>query len=94
MGHATAAAFAAEGALVVGCDIGVDRAQETTELVVASGAGMVLMQACHLADPADCGALVERAVRPAPHGRPSARPGISAAALMTGALSAAPGPPT
>src|ERR1700739_4408247 len=63
MGRATALAFAAEGALLVGCDIGVENAQETTELVGASGARMVSMQPCHLANPADCRALVELAVR-------------------------------
>ena len=63
MGRATALTFAEEGASVVGCDVSVEAAQETTEMVVAGGAQMISMQPCHLADSADCRALVDLAVR-------------------------------
>ena len=62
MGRATALAFSREGASVVGCDVTVDGAQETVELVKAAGGQMVSMQPCRLSDPADCKALVELAV--------------------------------
>ena len=41
MGRATALKFAREGALVVGCDVAVDSAEETLELVKAAGGEMV-----------------------------------------------------
>jgi NAD(P)-dependent dehydrogenase (short-subunit alcohol dehydrogenase family) len=62
MGRATALAFSREGASVVGCDVTVDGAQETVELVKVAGGQMVSMQPCRLSDPADCKALVELAV--------------------------------
>ena len=37
MGRATALTFAREGALVVGCDVAVEPADETVELVKAAG---------------------------------------------------------
>jgi len=63
MGRATALAFAREGASVVGCDVAVEPAKETVELVEAAGAEMVSMQPCRLNDPADCAALVDLAIR-------------------------------
>ena len=63
MGRATALTFAREGALVVGCDVAVEPAEETVELVRAAGGEMVSLQPCRLSDPADCAALVELAVR-------------------------------
>jgi NAD(P)-dependent dehydrogenase (short-subunit alcohol dehydrogenase family) len=63
MGRATALAFVREGASVVGCDVTVATAVETVEMVQAGGGQMVSMQPCRLSDPADCGALVELAVR-------------------------------
>jgi NAD(P)-dependent dehydrogenase (short-subunit alcohol dehydrogenase family) len=67
MGRESALAFAREGASVVGCDLGVDAAQDTVETVRRAGDEMVSMQPCHLDDPADCLALVELAL--GTHGR-------------------------
>jgi NAD(P)-dependent dehydrogenase (short-subunit alcohol dehydrogenase family) len=72
MGHATALAFAAEGASVVGCDVAVEPAESTVETVLGAGGKMVSMQPCHLDDPADCQALIELALgtpRLLPHPR-------------------------
>jgi NAD(P)-dependent dehydrogenase (short-subunit alcohol dehydrogenase family) len=62
MGRATALTFAREGALVVGCDVAVEPAEETVVTVRAAGGEMVSMQPCHLTDPADCAKLVELAL--------------------------------
>jgi NAD(P)-dependent dehydrogenase (short-subunit alcohol dehydrogenase family) len=62
MGRATALTFAREGALVVGCDVAVEPAEETVEMVRAVGAEMVSMQPCRLTDPTDCAALVDLAI--------------------------------
>jgi NAD(P)-dependent dehydrogenase (short-subunit alcohol dehydrogenase family) len=62
MGRATALAFAAEGASVVGCDVAVEPAQTTVEAVLATGGEMVSMQPCHLAEPNDCRELVDIAL--------------------------------
>jgi NAD(P)-dependent dehydrogenase (short-subunit alcohol dehydrogenase family) len=62
MGRATALTFAREGALVVGCDVAVEAAEETVKLVHAAGAAMVSLQPCLLSDPAECARLVELAV--------------------------------
>jgi NAD(P)-dependent dehydrogenase (short-subunit alcohol dehydrogenase family) len=62
MGRAAALAFAREGALVVGCDVAVEPAEETLAAVAAAGGQMVSLQPCRLSDPAECGRLVERAV--------------------------------
>ena len=62
MGRATALMFAREGGLVVGCDIAVEPAEATLELVEAAGGEMVSLQPCVLSDPADCGRLVELAI--------------------------------
>ena len=62
MGHATALTFAREGALVVGCDVAVEPAEETVALVEAAGGEMVSLQPCILSDSAECARLVERAV--------------------------------
>jgi NAD(P)-dependent dehydrogenase (short-subunit alcohol dehydrogenase family) len=62
MGRATALTFAREGASVVGCDVTVEPATATVELVRAAGGEMVSLQPCHLGDPADCAKLVELAV--------------------------------
>ena len=62
MGRATALTFAREGALVVGCDVAVEPAEETLELVKAAGGEMVSLQPCVLSDPAECARLVELAV--------------------------------
>ena len=62
IGREAALAFAREGASVVGCDVTVDAAESTVELVRGAGGDMVSMQPCRLDDPADCQALVELAV--------------------------------
>ena len=62
MGRATAVAFAREGASVVGCDVTVEPAEATVEMVRGAGGEMVSMQPCHLTEPADCRALVELAL--------------------------------
>ena len=62
MGRATALTFAREGALVVGCDMAVEHAEETVEMVEAAGGEMVSLQPCVLSDPAECARLVDLAV--------------------------------
>ena len=62
MGRATASAFAREGASVVGCDVNVEPAQATVELVRGAGGEMVSMHPCQLSNPADCQALVDLAL--------------------------------
>jgi NAD(P)-dependent dehydrogenase (short-subunit alcohol dehydrogenase family) len=62
MGRATALTFAREGASVVGCDVTVEPAGKTVEMVQAAGGKMVSLQPCRLGDPADCGRLVELAL--------------------------------
>jgi NAD(P)-dependent dehydrogenase (short-subunit alcohol dehydrogenase family) len=62
MGRATALTFAREGALLVGCDVAVEPAEETLEAVRAAGGQMVSLQPCRLSDPAECAEFVERAV--------------------------------
>jgi NAD(P)-dependent dehydrogenase (short-subunit alcohol dehydrogenase family) len=62
MGRATALAFAREGASVVGCDLAVEPAEATVEMVHGAGGEMVSMQPCRLDDPSDCQALIELAL--------------------------------
>lgn len=62
MGRATALAFAREGASVIGCDMTVEPAESTVEMVRWAAGEMVSMQPCRLDDPADCQALVELAL--------------------------------
>jgi NAD(P)-dependent dehydrogenase (short-subunit alcohol dehydrogenase family) len=62
MGRATALMFVREGALVVGCDVAVEPAEETLDLVEAVGGEMVSLQPCVLGDPAECARLVDLAV--------------------------------
>jgi NAD(P)-dependent dehydrogenase (short-subunit alcohol dehydrogenase family) len=62
MGRAAAVTFAREGALLVGCDVTVEPAEETIEAVRAAGGEMVSLQPCRLNDPAECARLVELAV--------------------------------
>jgi NAD(P)-dependent dehydrogenase (short-subunit alcohol dehydrogenase family) len=63
MGRATALMFAREGASVVGCDVTVEPAEQTAEMVHADGGAMASLQPCHLGEPADCATLVDLAVR-------------------------------
>lgn len=62
MGRASALAFAREGASIVGCDVTVEPAQSTVEMVRSEGGEMVSMHPCHLSEPADCQALIELAM--------------------------------
>jgi len=62
MGRATALTFGREGALVVGCDVAVEPAEETLELVKAAGGEIVSLQPCVLSDPAECARLIDPAV--------------------------------
>ena len=50
------------GAVVVGCDVAVEHAEETRELVEAAGGEMVSLQPCVLSDPADCARVVDLTV--------------------------------
>jgi NAD(P)-dependent dehydrogenase (short-subunit alcohol dehydrogenase family) len=63
LGRASALAFAREGASIVGCDLTVDAAQATVDMVRSAGGTMASLQPCHLTKPADCQALVDFAVR-------------------------------
>jgi NAD(P)-dependent dehydrogenase (short-subunit alcohol dehydrogenase family) len=63
MGREAARTFAREGASVVGCDLTVDAAQATVDLVRAVGGTMVSLQPCQLTKPTDCQGLIDFAVR-------------------------------
>jgi len=63
MGRAAALAFAREGAMVVGCDLNVDSASATAQLVRQEGGTMESLQPCRLGSTAECQALVNFAVR-------------------------------
>ena len=62
IGREAARTFAREGALVAGCDLTVDAAQATVDMVRAAGGTMVSLHPCHLTKPADCQALVNFAL--------------------------------
>jgi NAD(P)-dependent dehydrogenase (short-subunit alcohol dehydrogenase family) len=62
IGREAARTFAREGATVVGCDLNVEEAQTTVEMVRKEGGTMVSLQPCRLSEPADCRALVHFAV--------------------------------
>jgi len=62
MGRATALAFASEGAQLVGCDVAVEPAEKTVELIRAAGGEMVSLQPCRLSEPSECERLVDLAV--------------------------------
>jgi NAD(P)-dependent dehydrogenase (short-subunit alcohol dehydrogenase family) len=62
VGRAAAAAFAREGASVVGCDTNVESGQATVDLVVGEGGTMQSRQPCDLTSPADCQSVVELAI--------------------------------
>ncbi|HTB78205.1 MAG TPA: SDR family NAD(P)-dependent oxidoreductase [Polyangiaceae bacterium] len=63
MGRAAALAFAREGASVVGCDLNVDSAEATVQVVRGEGGTMESLQPCRLSNAAECQALVDFAVR-------------------------------
>ncbi|PQM26032.1 oxidoreductase [Sphingopyxis lindanitolerans] len=62
MGRASALAFAGEGALIVGCDVVADRAEETVVSVREAGGQMVSMHPCDLTKMEECEALVALAL--------------------------------
>ena len=63
IGRATALTFAREGAAVVGCDVGVEAAEQTAALVHEAGGSMVSLQPCLLDDPTECARLVDFALQ-------------------------------
>jgi NAD(P)-dependent dehydrogenase (short-subunit alcohol dehydrogenase family) len=66
-GRAAALRFAAEGALIVGCDVKTHGNRETVELVKAAGGSITTMEPVDLGDPAQAKKWVEDAL--AVHGR-------------------------
>lgn len=62
IGRETALAFAREGATIVGCDVAVEAAEQTVELVRGAGGEMVSMHPCRLTETSDCQALIELAI--------------------------------
>jgi NAD(P)-dependent dehydrogenase (short-subunit alcohol dehydrogenase family) len=63
MGRAAALAFAREGASVVGCDVNVESAEATVQMVRREGGTMESLQPCHLGRSGECQTLVDFAVR-------------------------------
>jgi NAD(P)-dependent dehydrogenase (short-subunit alcohol dehydrogenase family) len=62
MGRETALAFAREGASVAGCDVAVEAAEATVEMVRGAGGEMVSMHPCRLTETSDCQSLIELAI--------------------------------
>src|SRR6478735_8403506 len=62
IGRESALAFAREGASVVGCDVAVEAAKATVEMVNGAGGEMVSMHPCSLTETSDCQALIELAI--------------------------------
>lgn len=67
MGRAAARMFAAEGAIVVGCDIAEGPAAETVEIVKSDGYAMESVHPCDLSIPSEAERLVATAIER--HGR-------------------------
>jgi NAD(P)-dependent dehydrogenase (short-subunit alcohol dehydrogenase family) len=63
VGRAAALAFAREGASVVGCDLNVDSAEATVQMVRQEGGTMESLQPCRLGNAVECQALVDFTVR-------------------------------
>jgi NAD(P)-dependent dehydrogenase (short-subunit alcohol dehydrogenase family) len=63
MGRATALTFAREGASVIGCDVAVEPAEATVEMVRRAGGQMISVQPCNLTEPSGCEALVDLSLR-------------------------------
>src|SRR5258708_11690774 len=63
MGRAGALAFAREGGSVVGCDLNVESAEATVQMIRREGGTMESLQPCRLSNAAECQALVDFAVR-------------------------------
>jgi NAD(P)-dependent dehydrogenase (short-subunit alcohol dehydrogenase family) len=62
MGRETALVFGREGASVVGCDMAVEAAEATVEMVRGAGGEMISMHPCRLTETSDCRALIELAL--------------------------------
>jgi NAD(P)-dependent dehydrogenase (short-subunit alcohol dehydrogenase family) len=62
VGRAAAAAFAREGASIVGCDMNVEAAQATVDLVLAERGTMQSRHPCDLTSPSGCQTLVDVAI--------------------------------
>jgi NAD(P)-dependent dehydrogenase (short-subunit alcohol dehydrogenase family) len=62
MGRAAALRFAAEGAVIVGCDMDAALETETRRLVTEAGGRMASFAACNLSDPSACIGLASFAV--------------------------------
>ena len=62
MGREAALTFAREGASVVGCDVAVEAAEATVEMVRGAGGEMVSMHPRRLTETSDCRALIELAL--------------------------------
>lgn len=62
IGRASATRFAAEGAVIVGCDVNVAAGQATTEAVNRAGGKMISLQPCDLTSDDDCRRYVDLAV--------------------------------
>jgi NAD(P)-dependent dehydrogenase (short-subunit alcohol dehydrogenase family) len=63
IGREAARVFAREGASIVGCDLTVDAALVTLDLIREAGGTMVSVQPCQLSKPADCQALIDFTMR-------------------------------
>jgi NAD(P)-dependent dehydrogenase (short-subunit alcohol dehydrogenase family) len=63
LGRQAALAVAREGGSVVGCDLNVEAAEATVQMVREAGGTMVSLHPCRLSEPGDCKALVDFAVR-------------------------------
>jgi NAD(P)-dependent dehydrogenase (short-subunit alcohol dehydrogenase family) len=61
-GRTAAILFASEGCKVVGCDLKVEEAQETVEVVKRAGGQMISLQPCDLTDPGQVKKLIDLAV--------------------------------
>jgi NAD(P)-dependent dehydrogenase (short-subunit alcohol dehydrogenase family) len=59
IGHASALAFAREGAKVVGCDVRAEVAQSAVESVRATGGDMISLEPCDLTQAEECARLVK-----------------------------------
>src|SRR6266566_4162455 len=62
MGREAALVFAREAASVVGCDVAVEAAEATLEMVRGAGGEMISMHPCRLTETSDCQALIELAI--------------------------------
>jgi NAD(P)-dependent dehydrogenase (short-subunit alcohol dehydrogenase family) len=62
IGRASAKLFAAQGALVVGCDMSEQSGEETLKQVSAVGGRMISLHPCDLTKPTQCQALIELAL--------------------------------